>query len=100
MSSIANANPMSSITNASNPMSRVAMCVNKWKRFPSFLIKVNEVNRVDERILLNSLQHARQEGGHAAAFGHKKKKPFMKKALRALFESDGFLNEQVAMFFQ
>ena len=72
---------MSSIANTGNPTPRVAMHVKERKIFPSFLIKVDEVHRVGERVLLNALQHTRQEGECAAAFGHKKKKPFMEKAL-------------------
>ena len=93
MSSIANTNPMSSTSNIRNYMLRVATCVNELKRFSSFLIKVVEVRRVREHILLNALRCTRQEGRHAAAFGCKKKKNFVEKALRILFENDGPLNE-------
>ena len=56
-------------------------------------MKVNEPNRLGQHVNITILRRVTQEGGFSECFGHHKKKTFMDKALRVLFDEYGPLSE-------
>ena len=50
-------------------------------KFPKFHIKEKEQNRMAQLVIMCAIRLARQEGSHAAYFGHHKKKVLMQKTL-------------------
>ena len=64
-------------------------------RFPTFLIREDEQNKIGQHIMLSILRFTNQEGRHSTAFSHRKKKQFIQKALDTLFDEHGVLNQYV-----
>ena len=58
-------------------------------RFPLFLTSDTERNTLGQRIVLTILKFAKKEGGYNSCFGYRKKRKFLEKAHRVLFDFDG-----------